>query len=201
MTALDLRALRPANDRRTQRTRAAILQAFSQMVLEVGFDAITPSTLAAAANVGRSTFYEHFSNLDEVLAFSIGRLLKPLAQSAMKPKLDPAVVPLIQHFWDNRKIARAMLSGGGRNVVHRLLADQFETELITLRADLDVTAPATAPKLAAAHLSAGMLALLSTWLSGHASGTALQITEALHAAAYASACAFSVQAQPLRTAI
>jgi AcrR family transcriptional regulator len=161
------------------------------MILQGGYDSITPTALAAAANVGRSTFYEHFSNVDEVLAFSIAGLLAPLSASVRTPRLDPAMIAVIQHFWDNRRMANAMLAHGGHRVIVNILTEQFEASLAALRSELGVKTPATPPKLAAAHLAAGSLALLAAWLSGRAPGSATQIAYALHAASYAAARALS----------
>jgi len=201
LTAIELRSSRPADDRRTQRTRAAIVAAFRAMVLEQGYDAITPTRLAAAAYIGRSTFYEHFSNVDEVLGVSMVRLLGPLVAWTLAPRMDPQAVEIVQHFWDNRKIGKAMLTGGARPVVLSILTERFEAGLAGLRADLRVTAPAASPKLAAAQLAAGTLAILETWLSGRAPGSAAQIASALHAAGYASARALTVSGDAASAAL
>jgi AcrR family transcriptional regulator len=191
LPATQPRSDKPAGDRRSRRTRTALLDAFTRMILSEGFDAITPSRLAEAANVGRSTFYEHFANVEEVLAFSISGLLQPLVASAMQPTMHPGTVMIVQHFWENRRIARAMFTGGGHTVMVRLFTEQFEAGLAGLRAEMGVTTPMIAPRLAAAHLASGALALLGAWLTGQASGSAAQVAEALHAAGYASARAMS----------
>jgi len=192
LTAIDIRSSRPAVDRRTQRTRAAVVDAFRDLVLNEGYDAITPTRLAAAANIGRSTFYEHFASVDEVLGFSMTRLMAPLVAATLAPRLDPAAIGIVQHFWDNRKIAKAMLAGGARPVVLNILVEQFEAGLTRLRVELGVTTPAAPPRLAAAHLAAGTIAILETWLGGRAPGTPAQVAGALHAAGSSAARALSV---------
>ncbi len=194
MTAALTRTDRPATDRRSQRTRAAILDAFAQILLSQGYEAITPTGLAAAANVGRSTFYEHFANVDEVLAFSVARILAPVATSITQAEPPPGLTDIIQHFWDNRRMARALLAGGGHPVIQRLFTEQIEAGLAELRARLGVTAPRVSPKLAATHLAAGALALIGAWLSGQASGSADEIAGTLHAGGYAAARAMSCRA-------
>jgi AcrR family transcriptional regulator len=191
LTATEIRSSRPAVDRRTQRTRAALIDAFRDLVLTEGYEAVTPTRLAAAANVGRSTFYEHFASVDEVLGVSMGRLFGPLVASTLSPRVTPDMIEVIQHFWDNRKIGKAMLAGGARPVVQSILTERFETGLAGLRADLGAATPAASARLAAVHLAAGTLAILETWLAGRAPGTAVQIAEALHAAGYASARALT----------
>lgn len=185
------RSDQPARDRRVQRTQAAILGAFNQLMLEEGYDAITSGRLAMLANVGRSTFYEHFSGVDEVLAFSIGRLITPLAKACTKARLDPVVIRIVQHFWDNRKAARAMFAGGGHVGVARLFAEQFEAALHSRAA---TPAQQAAVKLAATYLTAGLMAVLGAWLSGQIGGGAEQIARALHAASRAGAKALTVEA-------
>ena len=48
-----------AKDRRAQRTRAALLDAFNQLFLGRRQRRIRAAALIAEAPVGRSTFYEH----------------------------------------------------------------------------------------------------------------------------------------------
>jgi len=180
MTAIEIRSSRPANDRRTQRTRAALLDAFRVIMLEEGFEAVTPTRLAAAANVGRSTFYEHFASVEELLGVSIGRLLGPLAASTLSPRMDPGAVDILQHFWENRRIGKAMLSGAARPVVIAALTERLE-------AGLTAQTLAKSSRLTASFLSAGMIAVLEAWLSGRAQGTPAQVAEALHAAGSATA--------------
>jgi AcrR family transcriptional regulator len=187
------RSDRPAVDRRAQKTRAAIIEAFNRLVLTRGFDAITPTVLADAANVGRSTFYEHFANVEEVLASRLGRLVAPLAASCAKAQMDPETTGIVQHMWDNRKIARAMFVGGGHTVVARCFAEHYEAALADLRSQRGVKTPVVAPKLAAAQLAAGSIAMLSGWLSGQGSGSAGEIAFALHAGAHALAGALSAE--------
>ena len=60
-------------DRRVERTRLAILRAFRDLVLTREYDAISVRDIAAAADVGRSTFYEHFDDKDDVFSKACAR--------------------------------------------------------------------------------------------------------------------------------
>ena len=58
-------------DRRIQRTRSALLQAFVSLLLEPRrYDQIKVGDIVERANVGRSTFYEHFRNKDAAAVYS-----------------------------------------------------------------------------------------------------------------------------------
>jgi AcrR family transcriptional regulator len=80
----------PLRERKQRRTRQAIKDAAMALFVERGFDAVTVSDIAARAEVGRSTFFRHFADKQEVVfdddqgmhllfADAIGRAAAPLA--------------------------------------------------------------------------------------------------------------------------
>jgi AcrR family transcriptional regulator len=54
-------------DRRIQRTRRQLLEALFSLVQEKGFDAVTVQDIIDRADVGRSTFYVHFVDKEDLL--------------------------------------------------------------------------------------------------------------------------------------
>lgn len=56
-----------SKDRRVQKTRKLLQDSLISLIAEKGFDAVTIQELLDRANVGRSTFYLHYDNKDELL--------------------------------------------------------------------------------------------------------------------------------------
>ena len=54
-------------DRRVQKTRKLLKDALVSLIIEKGFEAVTIQEILDRANVGRSTFYMHFENKQELL--------------------------------------------------------------------------------------------------------------------------------------
>lgn len=165
-------------DRRVERTRDALLAAFRDLVLEHGYDGITVLDVIERANVGRSTFYEHFENKDHIFRVSMQPLLRTLA-GAVDPNNNGAkVTRVLEHFWNNRRFARVMLTGSIGEIVASFLAELLEEQLVALSRSAGI-APLIPIPLAAAQLAAGQLALVQKWAGEKVACPASSLAEAL----------------------
>jgi AcrR family transcriptional regulator len=175
-------------DRRVQRTRAALNSAFHRLILERGYEAISVADVSELADVGRSTFYEHYSSLDDLLTESIEHHFDVLAAASLKPEPEPAMERVLQHFWENRKVAAALLSSGSSRVLQPLLAERFEIAL-SARWPGRSKVETFRRKLLALQLAAGQLTVIAAWVSGRLPGTAPEIAEAVRRSCHAAASA------------
>ncbi len=57
----------PQADRRVQRTRQILREALVALILNKGYDTITVQDILERANVGRSTFYSHYWDKEDLL--------------------------------------------------------------------------------------------------------------------------------------
>jgi AcrR family transcriptional regulator len=180
-------------DRRSQRTHKALLQAFLVLLRQRKYGQIHVADIIAKADVARSTFYDHFKSKDDVLLESMSGIYATLADIVEKDAKPERLVGLLQHFWDNRLLARDLFSGpsaalgpkhGTRHLacaIEERLAAQYRFRKIE---------PEVPLWLAAIQVAEGTMALLRDWLTGKAACGPASLAKGLHAAATACAGAF-----------
>ena len=69
-------------DRRVQRTRQLLNEALMALIVEKGYDAITVQNLIDRANLGRSTFYAHYQDKDDLLLSGMEEVVHSLIWGA-----------------------------------------------------------------------------------------------------------------------
>ena len=72
-----------AGDKRVERTQLALRNAFFELVLSQPYSRIKIADIIAKANVGRSTFYEHYKNKDDLLYTSLHWPMTVLASAML----------------------------------------------------------------------------------------------------------------------
>ena len=152
------RAVRPAL------TRSWIVAAFNRLVLRRPYEAMGVAEVSRRAGVGRSTFYEHFRDKDDLLRHALGPVLGPLADAAVGEGDVQRVQAVADHFAENRPRTLAMLEGPTRVQVERALIEMILVRLGDTRDDID----AATRRLFAAQVAGGHVALLRAWLEGGA---------------------------------
>ena len=168
-------------DRRVRRTRAALTDAFLELVVERPFDEIAVGDVIERAGVGRSTFYQHVANKEGLLRQSLFPAFEALAE-ALEDRRDPErLIFWVETFWANRGAGRVLLSGHTRGFMVRTLADQIAPRLPDARTLL-IPAP-----LAAAQIAEAQLGLIHAWITGRSACAAADMATALAASARAVA--------------
>lgn len=158
-------------DRRSQKTRAALRAAFVEQVLAHGYDAVQVSAVIAQANVGRSTFYEHFRSKADLLRASIEAPFTCLADLVAPAASLDHIVPVLRHFRENQQVARVLLGWPTRALLGQALA-----ALIAAR--LGGT-PSFPTEIAARMIADAQLALIDAWILGRPACTAEAAADAL----------------------
>ena len=114
-------------DRRIQKTQALLHEALGSLIREKPYDEIVLKEILDRANVGRSTFYTHFRDKDELLASSIQQMLS-IFQSTDVPasgKKDERIIrfslPVFEHIHGHRQAGAGGMGSRGRALMHEHL--------------------------------------------------------------------------------
>jgi AcrR family transcriptional regulator len=114
----------PGNvDRRVRRTREAIHRAFIGLMQEKGYDAITVTDIIERADIGRSTFYAHYTDKRDVLYDSLDDLAGFLRRHRDgSGELFGFSLALFEHVHEQRPLLRTLLGRRGGSVVQARIA-------------------------------------------------------------------------------
>ncbi|MFC5470138.1 TetR/AcrR family transcriptional regulator [Cohnella suwonensis] len=128
-------------DRRVQRTRNMLFDALIDLMIEKGYEALTVQNIIDRANVGRSTFYAHFFDKEQLLIGNIDRLREFLVEQIAKhslPKEESEFkfgfsLVMLQHVQSHKRLYRAIASKQSEMLVllhmKRMLAHLAEDEI------------------------------------------------------------------------
>lgn len=152
-------------DRRVVRTRHALRDALITLILERGWDGFGVQELCERANVGRSTFYTHFADKEELVAGNFADLRRTLrAQLASDGERSGRPLAfargLIQHAHEQRRLFLAIVGKRSGQLVQRKFRDLV---LDLVREDLTDLLPASPRRDGTMAFVAGAFLELLTW--------------------------------------
>jgi len=171
-------------DRRSQRTRRMLTAALVELMFEKRFDAISVQDILDRADVGRSTFYGHFSSKEALLYSSLGDMLHGLelhmAEEVDASKADEPpgasvnLLPslgLFRHVKEHQRLYRALFSSSSLEPMTQNLQQQLaqvvERNLRTSMAGPSVRPPSVPLPILADFAAGAFLTLLRCWLEGN----------------------------------
>lgn len=165
-------------DRRQIRTREAIRTAFVELLFEKNYPAVTMAGVAARANIGRSTLYEHFRTRTDLLSDSMERPMWALASVVGSRDVPAHLGWWLQHLREKQALARVLFYTPARDALLAALAGQVEIRLIQLAGNTRV--PAVPISLLAAQIAASQFALVVPWILGRVALPHTAMADALH---------------------
>ena len=157
-------------DARVRKTRDALGDALVALMQELPFESITVQHVLDRAKVGRSTFYSHYSDKDDLLMSGAEEFFEAIsfALSVHGDKSDRVfpVRELFEHLQDAREFYSALVKSGKLNANLEMAQGQFARGIERRLAELPRgEAIAAAHRSAIAFAQAGaLLSLLSWWI-------------------------------------
>ena len=127
-----------AKDRRIQKTKNLLHEALSSLIREKPYEAIVVQEILDRANVGRSTFYTHFRDKDELLISGIRDILSVLPRELpytgkRYERIISFSLPIFEHIHRHRRTSRARMGVRGRAIIHeqlqKVLAGRIASDL------------------------------------------------------------------------
>jgi AcrR family transcriptional regulator len=163
-------------DRRIRRTRARLHEALVALILERGWDRVTVHAVCDRAGVGRSTFYVHFADKEDLL---IGGLDNVRDELRRRRRAHAGAGPfgflrgLIEHADGSRRLFRAVIGKRAGVAVQRRFREVVGELMLEELRRQGVAEDRVA--VTSRFLSGALVELLFAWVEGRDGATAHEV--------------------------
>jgi AcrR family transcriptional regulator len=159
------------DDRRSQRTRRLLHKALTELMQEKRYDKISVQDIIDRADVGRSTFYAHFQDKEELAVSGLEDMLDQLVNNldahpaGEHAPILPTLV-LFNHVYEKQDMFKALTKGHAMDL---FLEQGQEYWTRRMSADLQARLPqGFQPKIPipvlATYIAGSLVTLLKWWL-------------------------------------
>jgi AcrR family transcriptional regulator len=165
-------------DQRILRTQAKLQHALNSLIPQKGYEAITIKDICEAADVGRSTFYVHYTSKDDLKRSGFEPLRKLLFERQREALSTTRTggshrlgfsLAMFEHARDHKDHYRALVGGRGGAVslgaIRTLLSDLVRAESI---ATAEKSPEAIPHALVVQYIVGAFMAVMTWWLDGGA---------------------------------
>jgi AcrR family transcriptional regulator len=149
--------------------------ALVSLILKKGYEAITVQDICDAANVGRSTFYAHYTSKDDLKRSGLEHLRKEPVDRQRDVLSTPGDIrdrslsfslTMFEHARDHMDLYRALVGGRGSAIalgsIRQILSDLVRNELAAIA---DRNSPDVIPReFVVQYIVGSYMAVLTWWL-------------------------------------
>jgi AcrR family transcriptional regulator len=178
-------------DRRIQKTRLLLHKALMSGILEKKYESITVQEILDRANVGRSTFYVHYRDKDELLLSGlqhVKNLLQAAQAAAMAPqgksyeRIIGFSFAMFEHVYEYRAVNRALLGSNAeavvRRYIHAALVAIVQEQVIAELRKRKRRSSAVSPELLTHFLVSTFISVMTWWLNSRSPVAPKEIDQA-----------------------
>lgn len=164
-------------DRRVNRTRRQLRSALMSLILERGYNDVTIEDITERADLGRTTFYLHFRDKEELLVDTLEEIAiglkaqveQTISQEAGEGRLQVNPISVVfRHVDENRDLYRIILKGEGSNKAAsriRQIIEEAVSEYFARHLGEKEGAPPPVPlAVIAGYFAAAMMGFVTLWL-------------------------------------
>ncbi len=170
-----------------QKSREALLAAFEALVVSKPYQQISVGNIVSKADVGRSTFYDHFKNKDELLRNSLVGIVELLAETTSASCDPERVAHLLDHFRDVGDVARSFFAGPSLELLVAAIQEAILERPLEEPPDRN-TSPSMPREFSARLAAETMVAMIRAWLNEEDACDARDFANMLHRAMLAIWC-------------
>ena len=166
-------------DRRVQRTRQLLSSALMSLIVEKGYDSVTVQDIIDRANLGRSTFYAHYQDKEDLLLSGIDEVVHSLIwgdEASSKNERGKEVTrrilstePIFRHAQEEFRLHTAIFGGRGMDVmikeIQYHLCSHIEEQINQLLPEGET--PLVELSVISNYLAGALLTLLVWWLENN----------------------------------
>jgi AcrR family transcriptional regulator len=166
------RVIRSSADPRVARTRQAVLDAVE--TLAAGDDPITVAAIVRTAGIGRSSFYTHFSGIDELAVAVLSGVFEAIGAEDVELRRHRIVsgaeaarvaqVRLVGHLVQHRALYASMLALPFTSTVYTAAVEAYAAQVRATIALLPEQPLGISADAAAIYTASGSLGLLAHWV-------------------------------------
>ncbi|MDP9363691.1 MAG: TetR/AcrR family transcriptional regulator [Chloroflexota bacterium] len=177
-------------DRRVERTRELLQKALIELIGERSYDAITIQDIVDRANVGRTTFYLHYGNKDDLFIgcheaivgrFHFGPLHRLTREELLAPEAPPSMALAYRHLDNARALLAPIFQGKDGLLIQRRIRDSSARALKgSLRAAFAGANSAIPFDVLATYLAGAQIALVQWWLEQRQPHTPEALAQTCH---------------------
>ena len=166
-------------DRRQQKTRGAIFNAFIELLGHKNYNNITVQEIIDEANIGRSTFYAHFETKDDLLKELCMELFGHIINSSIDSGHTHGLysdnsVPnsvfchLLQHLEKNHNNVLGLLSCESNEIFLRYFKDSLnelvQAQFVNQSRERNISLP---NDFLVNHISSSFVEMILWWIKGY----------------------------------
>ncbi|AOT69523.1 TetR/AcrR family transcriptional regulator [Geosporobacter ferrireducens] len=154
-------------DRRIQKSKQAIMDAFMTLILEKDLENITISEIAEKANVNRGTIYLHFADKYDLRDKCLDNYLIQLTKACIhdhtleKITSKSSLIRIFEHLEVNYKFYSAMLSNKESPVFRKRMKEIFKEGLLD---GLDLSEEKASKEISVEFLVSAGVGVLEWWI-------------------------------------
>jgi AcrR family transcriptional regulator len=166
-----------SKDRRIQRTRTLLHEALMFLIRQKDYDEIVVKEILDRADVGRSTFYAHFRDKDDLLVGGIHHMLQSVrgvpGSVSGKPyeELIAFSLPIFEHHYAHRQSGEGRVGARGRAILHehlqRVLAARIDRKIKEVFKGRRRQMPGNVPQELLVRFVASTFVLVLNWWLDH----------------------------------